>query len=79
MLREIRLNVEVPSAIGISWPYKMVLSMEKAMDTNTTKTTVEGAQLARSYLWKMMEEAMYLWVAVKPATRNLEIYHTDGL
>ena len=79
MLRKIRLNVEVPLAIGISWPYKMVLSMEKAMDTNITKTTVEGAQLAQNYLWKMMEEGIYPWVAVKPATRNLEIYQTDGL
>ena len=44
MLRKIRLSVEVPLAIGISWVYKMVLSMAKAMDINTTKVTVEDAQ-----------------------------------
>ena len=44
MLKKIRLSVEVPLAIGISWVYKMVLSMEKAMDINTTKATAEDAQ-----------------------------------
>ena len=44
MLRKIRLSVEVPLAIGISSAYKMVLSMEKGMDINTTKATAEDAQ-----------------------------------
>ena len=44
MLRKIRLSVEVPLAIGISWAYKMVLATEKAMDINITKATAEDAQ-----------------------------------